>query len=80
MKGLQHDIVFAHVRKRIGCFAHSIQLIIQKFRDDSMKLLMKKTLALVKRVNMSSRANEILLSLCGKKPVSNVPLDGAQSF
>lgn len=25
---LQHDIAFTHVEKQIGCFAHSIQLVI----------------------------------------------------
>ena len=31
------DIAFAHVGKRVGGFALCIQLVIQKFRDDSLK-------------------------------------------
>ena len=26
LKELQHDVAFAHFRKRLGCFAHSLQL------------------------------------------------------
>ena len=80
IKELQHDIAFAQFGKRLGCFAHSIQLVVQKFKDDTLKPLMKKVHALVKKVNKSSRATGILLSLCRKKLVSNVPTRWSSTF
>ena len=43
MKKLQHHIAFVHVGKRIGCFDHSIQLVVQKFQDESLKPVVKKS-------------------------------------
>ena len=71
-KELQHNIAFTHLGKRLGCFAHSIQLVVQKFKDESLQPLMKRAHVVVK-FNISSRATEMLLSLCGKKLISNVP-------
>ena len=50
MKELQHEIAFVHIGKRIGCFAHSIQLVVQKFQDEFLRPLMKKAQALVKKL------------------------------
>ena len=79
-KEMQHDIVFSQCGKRLACFAHSLQLVVQKFKDDSLKPLMKKVYALVKKVNKSSRATGILLSLCNKKLVTNVPTRWSSTF
>ena len=67
LKELQHDMAFAHFGKHLGCFAHSLQLVVLNFKGESLKPLMKKVHGLVKKINKSSRATGMLLPLCGKK-------------
>ena len=80
LKGLQHDVAFAHFGKDLGCFAHSLQLVVLNFKDESLKPLMKKVHGLVKKINKSSRATGMLLPLCAKKLVSNVPTRWSSTF
>ena len=77
---LQHKIVFAQMGKRLGCFAHSLQLVIQKVKENALQPLMKKVHSLVKKVNKSSRATAMLLFLCNKKLVGNVPTRWSSTF
>ena len=77
---LQHEVAFAHVAKRLPCFAHTLQLVVLKFQENCNKPLLKQVHALVRKVNKSSKATEILLSLSKKKLVSNVPICWSLTF
>ena len=73
-KEVDHDITFRFFAKHISCFAHTIQLIVQKFNEDTTyKETLKRAYALVKRINKSTKATELLISRCGKKLLSNCP-------
>ena len=73
-KEIEHEITFKFFAKRISCFAHTIQLIVQRFNEDvTYKEILQRTYSLVKKVNMSCKATEMLIAQCGKKLVSNCP-------
>ena len=80
-KEVDHDITFRFFAKRISCFAHTIQLIVQKFNEDTTyKETLKRAYALVKRINKSTKATELLISRCGKKLLSNCPTRWSSTF
>ena len=55
---------------RLSCFTHTLQLVIIKFNnDESVKPVLKNAYALVKKVNSSTRATQLLVQQCGKKLV-----------
>ena len=71
-KEVNHDVSFEFFAKHISCFAHTIQLIVQKFNDDTTyKETLKKAYSLVKKINKSTKATELLIARCGKKLRSN---------
>lgn len=65
----------------MSCFAHSLQLVINKYNDvGSYTRLLTTTHKLVKKVNKSSKATEKLILLCGKKVIGNCPTRWSSSF
>ena len=67
--------------KHISCFAHTIQLIVQEFNEDTTyKEMLKRAYSLVKRINKSTKAMEMLISRCGKKLLSNCPARWSSTF
>lgn len=66
-KEIEHDAAFVSMR-RIGCFAHSFQLVTRKFDDFAgFQKLLKLARQLNAKVNSSTKATERLVELCGKK-------------
>ena len=66
---------------RLSCFAHTLQLVVVKFNNDaSVKPVLKNAYALVKKVNSSTRATQLLVQRCGKKLVSNCPTRWSSTF
>ena len=63
---IDHDITFKCYCKRIGCFAHTLQLVMHKFNQDQFKPLLTKVHSLVSKINRSSKATELLISLAQK--------------
>ena len=50
---IDHEITFKYSCKRIGCFSHTLQLVMLKFNERSFKPFMKKVHTLVGKVNKS---------------------------
>lgn len=66
-KELEHDTEFIFMR-RIGCFAHTLQLIAQKFDEyKGFSNVLKQARKINSKVNSSTKATERLIQLCGKK-------------
>lgn len=64
---IEHDAAFVSMR-RIGCFAHSFQLVTRKFDDFAgFQKLLKQARQLNAKVNSSTKATERLIGVCGKK-------------
>ena len=53
---MEHDEEFSSLN-RISCFAHTLQLVVNKFDDISLfKELMKRAHLVVRKVNASTKA------------------------
>lgn len=62
-----HNIAFMSYH-RIGCFSHSLQLVVNKFQEISAyKTVLKNAHSIVRKCNSSTKATEMLVSLSGKK-------------
>ena len=49
---IDHDLTFKSFCKRLSCFAHTLQLVVNKFSDDdSVAATMKRAHTFVKKVN-----------------------------
>ena len=60
--------------KCISRFAHTIQLLVQKFNEDhTYKKTLQWLYSLVKNVNKSTKETEMLISKCRKKLLINCP-------
>ena len=71
---MKHEKRAIFLRQHLSCFAHTLQLVVNRFSDDSsFALTTEKLNALVRRVNKSSRATEQLLSECRKMLISSCP-------
>ena len=79
-KEFDHDITFKFYCKRVGCFAHTLQLVMQKFNQDQFKPLLKKVHSLVAKINRSSKATELLISLAQKKLVKDCPTRWSSTY
>ena len=78
---VDHDVAFSLLGRRIGCFSHTLQLIVHRFSiEPAFKQLLSKVHSLVSRVNKSSVATEKLLSLCHKKLVGDCPTRWSSTF
>ena len=57
-KELDHEVTFV-LFNRLSCFAHLLQLVVQKFDGvSSYRALLQRVHSPLKRVNMSTRATE----------------------
>lgn len=76
----EHDVQFSSFN-RIGCFSHTLQLVVSKFdKLNTFKELLKHAHAMVRKVNSSTRATERLIALCGKKLVKDCPTRWSSTF
>ena len=58
----------------MSCFAHTLQLVVAKFSEVlSCSATVKKAHGLVKKVNKSTKATELLIQHCGKKLLKDCP-------
>ena len=70
---LEHDIAFSD-RKRLGCFSHTLQLVVHKFDTmQSSKRALQSAHRIVKKFSKSVKANEKLISRCGLKLIGDCP-------
>lgn len=66
---------------RISCFTHTLQLVVLQLNtDESIQPVLKKAYALVRRVNSSTQATQMLVKSCGKKLASNCPTRWSSTY
>ena len=83
-KELEHQIAFASLG-RVSCFAHPLQLVVNKFTTINMVLsafkpILKRAHSIVGKVNSSTKATEKLISLAGMKLVRDCPTRWSLTF
>ena len=77
---IDHEVEFSSLN-RIACFSHTLQLVVHKFDDvDRFKEVLKRTKALVRKVNTSTKATERLIALSGKKLIKDCPTRWSSMF
>ncbi len=70
---INHKVEFSSLN-RLACFSHTLQLVVHKFNDvDQFKEVIKRTKAIVRKVNTSTKATERLIVLSGKKLIKDCP-------
>ena len=80
-KELDHEVTFLSLFNRLSCFAHLLQLVVRKFDGvSSYKALLQRVHSLLKRVNMSTRATERLVSLSGRKLIKDCPTRWSSTY
>lgn len=80
-KEIDHDITFSVFISRLSCFSHSLQLVVRRFDEvSSYRSVLKRVRALIRRVNMSTKATEKLISLCRKKLLKDCPTRWSSTF
>ena len=80
-KEIDHDVTFSTFYNRLSCFSHSLQLVVRRFDEvSSYRSVLQKVRALVRRVNMSTKATERLITLCRKKLVKDCPTRWSSTF
>ena len=66
-KEQDHEVAFYGLN-RVSCFAHTLQLVVQKFDEiTEFKSVLKRAHRLVRKFNTSAKAAEKLIAKCGKK-------------
>jgi len=69
------------LHKRLSCFNHTLQLVVNKFDTlSSPKQVLRSAHALVRKFNKSGKATEKLVNLCGKKLLSTCPTRWNSTF
>ena len=77
---MEHDQEFSSLNW-IGCFSHTLQLVVNKIDDISLfKELLKWAHSVVRTVNSSTKAKERLVALCGKKLLKDCPTRWRSTF
>ena len=67
-------VVFTIAYKRISCFIHTLQLVVKIFESTpSFRSSLQTAYSIVKKVNKSCKATELLIQKAGKKLVSDCP-------
>ena len=60
---VDHDVAFT-LQKRIGCFSHTLQLVVRKFNTlKKPKRVLARAHKVVSKVRKSTKATERLISL-----------------
>ena len=81
LKESNHEFAFHGFIKRLSCFAHTLQLVVYKFKEvKSLKKVLTSAHALVKKVNKSFKTTERLVYLCRKKLISDCPTRWSSTF
>ena len=76
----EHDVEFI-CYNRIGCFSHTLQLVVNKFQEiTTYSDILKHSHSIVRRCNSSTKATERLISLCGKKLTKDTPVRWSSTF
>lgn len=69
---VDHELVLGTVFKRVSCFTHTLQLVVNIFQQcKSFKNLLTSAHSVVRKVNKSTKATERLIALSGKKLVGD---------
>ena len=69
-----HDSVFTTAYKHISCFIHTLQLVVKIFESTpSFRSSLQTAYSVVKKVNKSCKATELLIQKAGKKLVNDCP-------
>ena len=77
---IQHDIAFCCFKRR-SCFAHTLQLVVRTFDQNSASTTMIKNVhKLVNKVNKSSKATESFVKKSGVKLISDCPTRWSSSY
>ena len=75
---LDHDSVFTTAYKRIGCFIHTLQLVVKIFESaPSFRSSLQTAHSILKKVNKSCKATELLMA---GKLVSDCPTRWDSSY
>ena len=65
----------------MSSFAHTLQLVVQKFDEQTeFKALLKRAHSLVRKFNASAKATEKLIDKCGKKLVRDCPTRWSSTY
>ena len=79
-KEQDHEVAFYGLN-RVSCFAHTLQLVVQKFDEiTEFKSVVKRAHRLVRKFNTSAKATEKLIAKCGKKLVRDYPTRWSSSY
>ena len=77
---VDHELAFQSL-KRVSCFAHTLQLVVQKFDEvTEFKALIKRAHQVVRKVNSSTKATEKLIASCGKKLIRDCPTRWSSTY
>jgi len=77
---MSHQIAFGSLN-HVSCFAHSLQLVVNKFSGiTAFQPILKRTHTVQRKVNASVRATERLITLSGRNWLKSAPLAGAPHF
>ena len=77
---IDHKLAFQSL-KRVRCFAHTLQLVLQKFDEvTEFKALIKCAHQVVRKVNSSKKATEKLIASCGKKLIPDCPTRWSSTY
>ena len=77
---VDHELAFQSL-KRVSCFAHTLQLVVQKFDEvTEFKALIKHAHQVVRKVNSSTKATEKLIASCGKKLIRDCPTRWSSTY
>ena len=70
-----------HSLGRISCFAHTLQLVVNKFSEiTAFKGVLNRAHTLIRKVNSSGKATESLVLLSGKKLVRDCPTRWSSTY
>lgn len=79
-KESDHEIAFSGLN-RVSCFAHTLQLVVQKFDQlTEFRALLKRAHSLVQKFNTSAKATEKLITERGKKLVRDCPTRWSSTY
>ena len=77
---IDHELSF-HSLNRVSCFSHTLQLVVQSFDElPTFRVLLKRVHRLVSKSNMSTKATEKFIAICGKKLVRHCPTRGSSTY
>lgn len=66
---------------RVSCFAHTLQLVVQKFDEiTEIKSVLKRAHRLVRKFNTSAKATEKLIAKCGKQLLRDCPTRWSSTY